>query len=255
MGERLSAEICEMLESIDLAHLAGPSASSPAPRARPSAAAAEAAVLLRGSLRLSFICHSQGALTLRAALQTKRFAPLLPACRTLLSLGAPHLGWLYGENALVKTLIRLLRHHPRATAIRELTLRDAANPQHSLLYRLNVDRNRLQHFDHVLLAACATDRYVPYNSASLDPSPEALADGRAKGVVYSAMLAHLLRQLREGGCEGLRIDVDFRLAGRSLDQSLGRAAHLQYLLDQHFVERLVFKYKDYFAPPAGVADV
>jgi hypothetical protein len=89
---------------------------------------------------------------------------------------------------------------------------------------------------------------VPYNSASLDPSPEALADGRSKGLVYGAMLAHMVRALHEAKVEVIRVDVDFRLAGLSLDQSLGRAAHLQYLLDQNFAERLICTYRRHFAP-------
>jgi hypothetical protein len=92
---------------------------------------------------------------------------------------------------------------------------------------------------------------VPYNSASLDASAEALADGRSKGVVYSAMRAHLLHSLSAGRVQGMRVDVDFRLSGRSLDNSLGRAAHLQYLLDQNFVERLLCTYRHHFEPPAA----
>lgn len=88
---------------------------------------------------------------------------------------------------------------------------------------------------------------MPYNSASLHPSAEALADSRPKGQAYTAMLEHTLRQLSEGGVRGLRVDVDFRLSGLSLDQWVGRAAHVQYLLDQNFVERLVCTYRGHFA--------
>lgn len=95
---------------------------------------------------------------------------------------------------------------------------------------------------------------MPYNSASLYPSPEALADSRPKGLVYSAMLQHLLWGLHGAGVRGKRLDVDFHLAGLSLDQTLGRAAHLQYLLDANFVERLLCTYLHYFVGAEAVEE-
>lgn len=68
------------------------------------------------------------------------------------------------------------------------------------------------------------------------------------------MRAHLLRSLSDGRVRGARVDVDFKLSGRSLDNSLGRAAHLQYLLDQNFIERLLCTYRHHFEPPAETAD-
>lgn len=96
---------------------------------------------------------------------------------------------------------------------------------------------------------------MPYNSAALHPSAEALADTRPKGVVYSAMLAHTLRHMRENGVRAVCLDIDFRLAGPSFDQFLGRAAHVQYLLDQDFVERLVCTYRRHFALDEATEEV
>ena len=52
--------------------------------------------------RLSFVGHSFGAVICRAALAHELLKPLWPKLHTYISLSGPHLGMLYGSNALVE---------------------------------------------------------------------------------------------------------------------------------------------------------
>ncbi len=51
----------------------------------------------------SFVGHSLGGLIVRAAVASKAFIPHLTKLYTFISLGSPHLGYLYHDNSIFES--------------------------------------------------------------------------------------------------------------------------------------------------------
>ena len=86
--------------------------------------------------RVSFVCHSFGSIICRVAISRPELEPLRPLFHTYLSFSGPHLGMLYGSNALVELGMWGLRRWKKAQCLTELSLKDAPRPADTLLYRL-----------------------------------------------------------------------------------------------------------------------
>jgi len=196
--------------------------------------------------RISFICHSFGAVICRSALRESELQPLLPRLHTYCSFSGPHLGMLYSSNMLVELGIWGLRKWKHAQCLTELSLKDAKQPSSCFLYRLSKD-SALSHFANVLLVSSAEDRYVPHHSARIQLCAEAMHDPRY-GTAFVSMVHNLLAPLTCANM--LHIDVCFpsvpstRLAAQ-LDDAIGRSAHIAFLEKSDFINMFAQMYLQY----------
>ncbi len=197
--------------------------------------------------RVTFICHSFGAIICRSALRQPDLEPLLPKLHAFVSFSGPHLGLLYSSNTLVEVGIWGLRRLKKARCLTELVLKDAVEPTQSLLFKLSCD-DKLRHFKHVLLVSSADDRYVPHHSARLTLCTEAMHVQRF-GAVYVNMMHNLLNGLE---CASLRrVEVAFdgepsTTLAQHLDHAIGRKAHIEFIDNVSFLRRFVLTYLDVF---------
>ena len=199
-----------------------------------------------GLCRVSFFCHSFGAIICRAALRTEALKPLLLKLHTYVSFSGPHLGMLYSSNLLVELGVWGLRRWRNAHCLTELSLKDEAEPHRCYLFELSRD-DKLRHFRNLLLVSSAEDRYVPHHSARIQLCPEAIHDAKY-GSIFVGMVHNLLAPLE---CEHiLHIDTIFSAPAATrmsaqLDAAIGRFAHIAFLEQQAFIQMFVQMYLPY----------
>ena len=204
--------------------------------------------ILQTCSRLSFVCHSFGAIIGRVALSRPDLEPLRPLLHTYLSFSGPHLGMLYGTNTLVELGMWGLRRWKKAQCLTELSLKDKKEPSETLLYRLS-KQPVLALFTNVLFVSSVEDRYVPHHSARLQLCDEAVHDTR-NGPVFASMVHNLLGPLIDSNL--LHIEVHFgeppedKLLAR-IDAAIGRTAHISFLDNDPFVRMFVHTYLAFFA--------
>lgn len=84
--------------------------------------------------KISFIGHSLGGLIIRAAL------PLLTEFQskffTYMSLGSPHLGYMYSSNKLFDTGMWLLKKWRNSKCLTQLSMTDTKQAEDTCLFRL-----------------------------------------------------------------------------------------------------------------------
>lgn len=160
--------------------------------------------------RLSFAGFSLGGLITRAAL------PHLECYKskmwTFLSMGAPHLGYMYNSNKLFETGMWFLRKWKKSKALAQLSMTDASNPEETAIFKLSMAPG-LDWFANVILVCSNQDSYVPFDSARIQICKEALTDvngtdsGGNRGNLYIQMSWNLLSKLSTKLI--YRIDADF----------------------------------------------
>jgi hypothetical protein len=203
--------------------------------------------IVQSCTRLSFVCHSFGSLIARVALSRPDLAALHPLLHTYISFSGPHLGMLYGSNALVEIGMWGLRRWKGAQCLTELSLKDAKQPTETLLYRLS-KTSVLGHFRNVLFVSSVEDRYVPHHSARVQLTDEAVHDHHF-GPTFTSMVHNLLTPL--AGVNVLHIEVRFgeppakKLLAK-VDAAIGRTAHIGFLDNDPFIQMFVHTYLRYF---------
>lgn len=78
----------------------------------------------------------------------------------------------------------------KSGSLLQLSLRDAADPRRSFLYRLS-ERSQLHQFKHILLCGSGQDRYVPLHSARLELCKAAAKDTSLLGQAYREMVSNI----------------------------------------------------------------
>ncbi|GLC77336.1 hypothetical protein PLESTF_001921500 [Pleodorina starrii] len=214
MGKRLAAEMAEFL----------------APFSRSTR---------RPLKKITLVGHSIGNLILRAALTQPEFAPFKPLLWLYISVCGPHLGFLYGSNAVVDTGLMLLKTIGKGKCLHQLTFSDAPQLTDCYLYRL-AHECPLSAFKLVLVVSSPQDRYVPYHSSALTTCPQAERDSR-RGRCYSEMLRALTAGVGSG-THLFRLGVDFSLRSKSFSFSklVGRTAHIEFIESQLYVGLLMW---------------
>lgn len=198
-------------------------------------------------MRISFVCHSFGAVIARAALGSPLLAELLPHMHTYLSFSGPHLGMLYFSNPLVEFGIWGVRNWRNARCLTELLLKDTGTAHAPFMYGLS-RADALRPFRNVLLVSSPEDRYVPHHSARIKLCAQAVHD-QTHGPTFISMVHQLHEQLAR--CNVVHIDVSFGtvppagLVGQ-LNAAIGRTAHISFLENHAFLQLFVQTYLHYF---------
>ena len=194
-----------------------------------------------GLRKISFVGHSLGGLIIRAAL------PFLTEYQAqmdlFMSLSSPHLGYMYSESSLIGAGLWLLKKWRKSVCLSQLSLADTDDTRESTLYRMSSFEG-LSWFRNVILVSSAQDQYAPFESARIEVSTRVTKD-YTNGPYYMEMASNILKQI---GIERLkRIDVNFKIEGKSIDSAIGRKAHIEFLENQILMKILVYRYPEFFA--------
>lgn len=85
--------------------------------------------------KLTFIGHSLGGLIIRTAL------PMLEEYKDCMhgymSLGSPHLGYMYNSNSLIDAGMWVLKRWKKSQCLQQLSMSDASNKSDTFLYKLS----------------------------------------------------------------------------------------------------------------------
>lgn len=209
--------------------------------------------------RLSFVCHSLGGVIVRAAIaqahyddkepkeygkKLGRLRPYLDKLYTLVTLASPHCGYMYSENPLLTTGIWVLRKWSKSVCLTQLSLADnPSNPKEAYIYKLSQERG-LEYFENVFLLGSNLDKYAPFHSARIELHKEAMLDTK-KGDLYRTMVHNILKPLQKTTIK--RVDVDFVVKKKVVDNLIGRTAHICFLDHQQYMVMFVWLYRGYFA--------
>lgn len=107
------------------------------------------------------------------------------------------------------------------------------------MYKLSREKG-LEWFSKVALFSSYQDSYVPYDCARVQKGKQALGDaarGLQKGVRYCEMVDNIIGRL---SCQRLhRIDISMEISGQSVDNLIGRAAHINFVNCQKIIKLIV----------------
>lgn len=195
------------------------------------------------NFKISFLGHSLGGIIIRAAL------PYLSCFKgrmtNLITIGSPHLGYLYHKSYIVRTGLWFLNKVQNQTSMLMLTMSDKPNLRDTYLYKLS-HREGLEWFKNVTFVSSPDDSYVNESSALVMGDVEAIEDVRNsvdKGLVYREMIQNVAARL--GNVARIRVLFE-KLEAPLIDRIIGRTAHINYLVDHNFIDLLVLGCKKAF---------
>lgn len=200
--------------------------------------------------RLSFVGHSIGNIIIRAALNDPLMKPFLEYLHTYMSISGPHLGYMYSSNTLFNSGLWLLKKLKASPCMHQLTFTDEANIQDCFLFKLSEEKT-FEYFQNVLLLSSPQDRYVPYHSARVEMCQAAARDSR-RGSAYTLMHRNCMDQILKPSIverSFLKCDVNFNTSSqaRTLNNLIGRTAHIEFLETDTFLRFLMWTFPKYFS--------
>lgn len=110
----------------------------------------------------------------------------------------------------------------------------------TFMYELS-SKKGLGWFRQVALVSSFQDQYAPFDSARMEVSQKAANDPE-KGEIYMEMASNLLSSVSVDTL--YRLDINFRIAEKSLDSFIGRAAHIQFLENQTLMKMIIYRYPE-----------
>lgn len=189
--------------------------------------------------RLSFVSYSMGGLILRAAL------PLLKDYKdkmfTFISFSCPHMGFMDLQSSAFFTVVWALRKWRKIRCLDQLTMTDAKDPKETFLYRLS-STGGLEDFKWIVLVSSKQDNYAPYKSSRVETSTS--WDKQPNKEAYAKMVQNFWKPIKPDRV--LRLGVHFDLPERSLDQAIGRAAHIKFIENQSLMRMIIHTYNFLF---------
>ena len=161
-----------------------------------------------------------------------------------MSLGTPHLGYMYNSTSIVDAGIWLIKKFKQSESLKQLSMTDESDKRDSYLYRLAQD-DCLKHFKYVVLVSSYQDSYAPHDSARIQSTSQVLGtQPNEKSQMYLEMVENILNDMK---CEKLyRLDVNFKIQDRSLATMIGRTAHVLLIECKPFYLNLIYRYRDVF---------
>lgn len=85
---------------------------------------------------------------------------------TFISLGSPHLGYMYNSGKLFNAGMWFMKRWNKSIALSQLSMQDESQVEQTVLYRLS-EMQGLAWFNHVVLVCSNQDSYVPFDSARI----------------------------------------------------------------------------------------
>jgi len=186
--------------------------------------------------RLSFIGHSIGGLIIRTCLP--HLSDFESKFHTYMSFGTMHLGFVFSWNKIVDAGYWALQQWVDSLCLKQLKMADNADLRETLLYKLTSTPG-FKLFKHVVLVSSAQDQYGPYESTRIEVPEGADADP-VMGPLCSEMVKNLLGDVDPGVL--LRLNVNFQNLDQSLDNLIGRWAHIQFIENQFLMKLIMSCY-------------
>ena len=202
----------------------------------------------RNVLRLSFIAHSLGGLISREAIGNECMQPYHGVLHTLVTLGSPHLGYLFNKNSLVDSAMWVMKKVKDMPSLHQLAMTDATSKAQCYLSQAAA-AVQLNRFRHIVLVASPQDGYVPFYSARMEVPQDSLSD-RVNGPLIIGMANSLLVPLVQEGSRVRsisRVEAQFLIETDGVDKRIGRAAHIMFLDNTPFIQMFVGLYAHLFS--------
>lgn len=188
--------------------------------------------------KISFVGHSLGTIIIRNAVVHSSLFQYRNRLHTFLSLSGPHLGMQFHTSNLVSTGMWLIQKWKKAGSLVQLALNDCSDPRETFMYRLSLT-NGFQYFKNVLLVSSVQDHYVPFHSARVEMSKQAVKDNSEGGRVYKEMLDNIMGPLMiQEEINIIKYSVYHPMAS-SANTFIGRAAHIAMLDSELFLEKFI----------------
>jgi pimeloyl-ACP methyl ester carboxylesterase len=190
--------------------------------------------------KISFIGHSLGGLIIRSALP--HLQSLSDKMHLLLTLASPHLGYMYNTSKLVNAGLWVLKKLRKSKCLQQLSMTDKQYPEDSFLYKLSSFAG-IEWFKHVALVSCWQDQYAPFESARIEMNPKAFEDP-VKSLLYMEMAKNVMSRIKPDIL--YRLDVNFKIIGKTIDSWIGRAAHILLLENEALMRLIIYRYSNFF---------
>lgn len=121
--------------------------------------------------KLSFVGHSLGGIIIREAIE--HLAEFTEFFHGYVSLGSPHLGFLYNSSTLIDAGMWLLKSWTQSACLKQLSMTDAHSFSDTFLFKLS-QKKSLDNFKHIILVGSFQDRYAPCDSTRIQICSQAL---------------------------------------------------------------------------------
>eukprot|EP00357_Protocruzia_adherens_P011452 CAMPEP_0115014822 /NCGR_PEP_ID=MMETSP0216-20121206/26337_1 /TAXON_ID=223996 /ORGANISM="Protocruzia adherens, Strain Boccale" /LENGTH=844 /DNA_ID=CAMNT_0002384695 /DNA_START=9 /DNA_END=2543 /DNA_ORIENTATION=- len=190
--------------------------------------------------KLSFIGHSMGGLVIRSALP--HLQEYSDKMHLYMTLSSPHLGYMFNSGKLVNAGLWVLKKWKKSQSLQQLMMTDEKDPKDTFLFKAS-KLEGLTWFKHVALISSFQDSYAPYESARIEICKNA-ANDPSRGSAYIEMARNLLHDMELQVL--YRIDVNFKIKTKNLDNFIGRTAHIRFLEDQSLMQMILTRYTDFF---------
>jgi len=195
--------------------------------------------------RLSFVCHSIGSITARAALTEALLHPYIPHLYSFVSFASPHLGSRGMSSPLVKYGMWAVQQWRKAKALAQLSMTDDSDIRSTFLYKLSKAEHGLHSFKSVLLISASQDKYVPHYSTRIEPLRKGPGITSEEVTLAAEMATNLLQRMDPTRVLRLELAFEFDTVKVSrIDKILGRAAHVKILDSPALSWSLLLQYRE-----------
>ena len=183
---------------------------------------------------ISFIGHSLGGLIIRAALPS--LLDYSSKFHLFLTLSTPHLG-IQEASKLVRAGVWIMNYVKKADSLTELRLADSKNIEKTFLYQLSSAIGP-DLFTHFVVISSPQDSYSPHFSSRIEVSKKIFKRNK----IYLTMGKNIIATRDKMH----RIDVDFKIFNTNIDSIIGRAGHIEFLDNRHFMKFLLYLHPEFF---------
>ena len=193
-----------------------------------------------GPTKISFIGHSLGGIIIRAALPN--LSIYKDKMHLYMSISSPHLGLTYNSNSLVSTGYWFMKNFTSSKSLQQLSLSDDPIMEKTALFRLS-NTDGLEWFSYVMLASSHNDCYVPFESARIELNEKVFKDAE-HGAIFIKMAQNIFGKIK-GKCLN-KLDVDFQIKKKQIDKMIGRAAHIEFLDNEYWIQVVLSRLQEIF---------
>ncbi|EGR33266.1 serine esterase, putative [Ichthyophthirius multifiliis] len=190
--------------------------------------------------RLSFVGHSLGGLIIRSALP--HLQDLEQYFHAFITFSTPHLGFMFSQSKMVNAGLWFMKTWNNTYSLKQMTMAETKQIEDTFIYRLAF-KYGLKFFKHIILFSSPQDYYVPFYSARMQQTPGQFKDLK-NSEIYNQMLEGIFKNVQSDRIH--RVDVSFEIPGQTIDNMIGRAAHISFLENEALMKMILTDFKHIF---------
>jgi hypothetical protein len=158
------------------------------------------------------------------------------------SLSSPHLGYASCKSRLLKVGLWAFQTWKKTTSIQQLSMSDAKDIKDTFMYKISKFKG-MKWFKHIMLFSSVQDGYVTFDSARIQIFKNTtLYDPIKQGSYYQKMATNILKDC--SNAQITRVDVNFCINEKSIDNYIGRKAHILFLSNTGFLTMFTNRFKE-----------